>query len=334
MKDEGVVVPLREGSAARARSAGRHPSARDDAEILRFTGAAPDEVASVPPALPAPVGWSDRLGGALAFWRRRLEGDYDVDEYGFDPELTDSFTLPVLRLLYDRWFRVEVNGVQHIPATGGALLVANHAGGLWPLDAAMTAVAVRVEHPAQRYLRPLGADLLFGTPGLGTLARRTGATLACPEDADRLLAAGELVGVWPEGFQGIGKPFRERYELRRFARGGFVRSAITAGVPIVPVSIVGSEEIHPVLGNARLLARLLKLPYFPLTPTFPWLGPLGLVPLPSKWYIEFGAPIHTDELAAGTADDPSAVFDLTDQVRDSIQATLCRLLIQRGSVWR
>jgi 1-acyl-sn-glycerol-3-phosphate acyltransferase len=333
MKDEGVVVPLRGGSAARARSAQRHPSARDDAEILNFTGAAPDDVLT--PAAPAPAaGWSDRLGGALAFLRRRLEGDYAVDEYGFDPELADALTLPLLRTLYERWFRVEVNGVENVPATGGALLVANHAGGLWPLDAAMTAVAVHAEHSGGRYLRPLGADLLFGTPGLGTLARRTGATLACPEDADRLLAAGELVGVWPEGFAGIGKPFRERYELRRFARGGFVRSAITAGVPIVPVSIVGSEEIYPMLGNARPLARLLNLPYFPLTPTFPWLGPLGLVPLPSKWYIEFGAPIHTDELDAGTADDPTAVFDLTDQVRDSIQATLYRLLIQRGSVWR
>jgi 1-acyl-sn-glycerol-3-phosphate acyltransferase len=198
----------------------------------------------------------------------------------------------------------------------------------------MTAVAVHVEHPAGRFLRPLGADLLFGTPGLGTLARRGGATLACHDDAERLLRAGELVGVWPEGFKGIGKPFRERYELRRFGRGGFVRSAIAAGVPIIPVSIVGSEEIHPVLGNVPPLARLLNLPYFPLTPTFPWLGLLGLVPLPSKWYIEFGPPVYTDDLVPGTADDPSAVFDLTDQVRDSIQATLYRLLVQRRSVWR
>jgi 1-acyl-sn-glycerol-3-phosphate acyltransferase len=330
MRDEGVVIPLRGGSA-RARGAERHPSARDNAEILRFTGAT-EETAVETPA--SHRGWQERLAGGLAFLRRRIEGDYDVDEFGFDPELAQTLALPVFRTLYERWFRVEVNGVENIPATGGALLVANHAGGLWPLDAAMTAVAVHVEHPRGRYLRPLGADLLFGLPGLGTLARRGGATLACHDDAERLLNAGELVGVWPEGFKGIGKPFRERYELRRFGRGGFVRSAISAGVPIIPVSIVGSEEIHPVLGNARTLARLLNLPYFPLTPTFPWLGPLGLVPLPSKWYIEFGPALRTDELDRGTADDPSAVSDIADHVRDSIQSTLYRLLVQRGSVWR
>jgi 1-acyl-sn-glycerol-3-phosphate acyltransferase len=280
-----------------------------------------------------PTGES-RVAGALEFLRRRLDGDYAVDEFGFDADLTEHAVLPVLRPLYDTWFRVEVNGIEHIPASGGALLVANHAGGLWPLDAAMTAVAVHVEHPAHRFLRMLGADLLFNTPGLGTVARRTGATLACSEDADRLLAAGELVGVWPEGFKGIGKPFTERYKLQRFGRGGFVHTALAAGVPIVPVSIIGAEEIHPVLANVRTAARLFGLPYFPLTPTFPWLGPLGLVPLPSKWYIEFGAPIRTDELGAAAAADPLIVFDLTDRVRETIQSTLYRLLGQRRSVWR
>src|SRR5579859_5035673 len=120
----------------------------------------------------------------------------------------------------------------------------------------------------------LGADIVFATPGLGSLARNAGATLACTHDATRLLEAGELVGVWPEGFKGIGKPFRERYTLQRFGRGGFVQMALRAGVSIVPVSVVGAEEIHPVLGNAKTLARILNLPYFPLTPTFPWLGPL------------------------------------------------------------
>ena len=142
------------------------------------------------------------------------------------------------------------------------------------------------------------------------------------------------MGVWPEGFKGIGKPFRERYELQRFGRGGFVRAAVAAGAPIVPVSVVGSEEIQPVLANARVLARLLNLPYFPLTPTFPWLGPLGLVPLPSKWYLEFGTPVRTDSLGAGAAEDPALLFELTDRVRDTIQTTLHRLLVQRRSVWR
>ncbi|HZZ98132.1 MAG TPA: lysophospholipid acyltransferase family protein [Jatrophihabitantaceae bacterium] len=331
-RDEGVVIPLRSGPTRAQQGSERHPSAHEKADVLPFTGAPaePDEPALREP----PAGWDQRLADGLAFLRRRLDGDFEIDEYGFDHDFAETIELPALRALYERWFRVEVNGIENVPATGAALLVANHAGGLWPLDAAMTSVAVRLEHPAGRYLRPLAADLLFGVPGVGTLARRGGATLACQDDAERLLKAGELVGVWPEGFKGIGKLYRDRYRLRRFGRGGFVRSAISAGVPIVPVSIVGSEETHPMLGNARTLARLLNLPYFPLTPTFPWLGPLGLVPLPSKWYIEFGAPLRTDELAAGTADDPRAVFELTDQVRDRIQTTLYRLLAQRGSIWR
>jgi 1-acyl-sn-glycerol-3-phosphate acyltransferase len=193
---------------------------------------------------------------------------------------------------------------------------------------------VHLEHPRGRFLRPLAADLLFGTPVAGTVARRSGATLACQADAERLLRAGELVGVWPEGFKGIGKPYRDRYRLRRFGRGGFVRCALHVGAPIVPVSIVGSEEVYPMLGNARTLARVLNLPYFPLTPTFPWFGPLGLVPLPSKWHIEFGPPLATGHLGPDAAADPRVVFDITDQVREQIQATLDRLLAQRGSFWR
>ena len=316
------------GALARtpARRGGR---ASGDAEVVRLGG----EELAVPTAPTAPAGWEQRAADALAFLRRRISGEYDVDEFGYDPDLTESVVVPLLRPLYEKWFRVDVSGVEHLPRTGGALLVANHAGGLWPLDAAMTAFAVRENVPG-RTLRMLAADLVFATPGVGTIARRTGSTLACPPDAERLLRQGELVGVWPEGFKGIGKPFRDRYQLRRFGRGGFVAAAVTAGVPIIPVSIVGSEEIHPVLANARPLARLLGLPYFPITPTFPWLGPLGLVPLPSKWQISFGAPVHTERAAADSAGDPALLFDVTDEVRERIQTTLYRLLVQRRSVWR
>jgi 1-acyl-sn-glycerol-3-phosphate acyltransferase len=286
------------------------------------------------PPTPPRVSMGGQLEVARQFLRRRSTGEYPIDEFGFDRDLTEHALLPAAKAVYDKWFRVEINGIHNVPADGGALLVANHAGGLWPLDAVMTAVAVHVEHPAHRFLRMLGADLLFALPGVGSIARKYGATLACSADAQRLLAAGELVGVWPEGFKGIGKPFRERYKLQRFGRGGFVHAAICGGVPIVPVSIVGSEEIHPVLGNARVLARLFDLPYFPITPTFPWLGPLGLVPLPSKWYIEFGAPIHTEELDRDVAEDAAAVFDVADRVRETIQTSLYRLLVQRRSVWR
>jgi 1-acyl-sn-glycerol-3-phosphate acyltransferase len=295
----------------------------------------PDPDASEPPAAPVDdPAESEALAAMLAFLRRRLAGAYSVDDFGFDRELTESVLLPALRPLYQRWFRTEVSGAANIPDSGGALLVGNHAGGLWALDAVMTAVAVHDESPSARFLRLLGADLIFRTPVVGTLARKSGSTLACNPDAERLLADGELVGVFPEGFKGIGKPFTERYKLQRFGRGGFVTAALTAGVPIIPVSIVGSEEIHPLLGNAKTLARVFNLPYFPLTPTFPWLGPLGLVPLPSKWLIEFGEPIDTTSYGPDAAEDPMLVFELTDRVREVIQGTLYRLLARRSSIWR
>jgi 1-acyl-sn-glycerol-3-phosphate acyltransferase len=192
----------------------------------------------------------------------------------------------------------------------------------------MLAVAVHDEHPSHRFLRLLGADFVFRMPGLSEIARKSGGTLACNPDAERLLRAGELVGVFPEGFKGIGKPFGERYKLARFGRGGFVSAALRTGTPIIPVSIVGAEEIYPLLGNIRPLARLLGVPYFPVTPTFPWLGPLGLVPLPSKWLIEFGEAIQTTDLVE-SADDPMVVFNLADQVRETIQQTLHKLLERR-----
>jgi 1-acyl-sn-glycerol-3-phosphate acyltransferase len=273
---------------------------------------------------------ADTLAELIAFTRRRLTGDYPIDEFGFDAELTDTILLPIFRQLYRRWFRVEVIGAGHLPTEGSALLVANHSGTL-PMDSVMTAIAVRDSTPGGRHLRMLGADLVFRTAVLGSLARRTGQTLACAADAERLLGGGELVGVWPEGFKGVGKPFRDRYRLQRFGRGGFVSAALRTGAPIVPCAIVGAEEIYPKLADLTPLARLLGLPYVPVTPLFPLLGPLGLIPLPSKWYIEFGEPIPTDGFDPGSDEDPMLVFNLTDQVRETIQQTLYRLLSQRRS---
>jgi 1-acyl-sn-glycerol-3-phosphate acyltransferase len=275
----------------------------------------------------------ERLAEGLSFLRRRLTGDYDVDLFGFDKDFTEAVLLPLLRPLYRYWFRVEVRGADNIPAEGAALLVANHSGTI-PVDSLMTQVAVHDEHPAHRHLRMLGADLVFRIPLVADMARKSGTTLACNEDTERLLTSGELVGVWPEGFKGIGKPFSERYKLQRFGRGGFVSAAIRAGVPIVPCSIVGAEEIYPLIGNVEPLARLLRLPYVPVTPTFPWLGPLGLIPLPSKWIIQFGSPIPTDEFGASAAEDPMLVFDLTDRVRETIQHTLYTLLTERDNPFR
>ncbi len=274
--------------------------------------------------------WERRLAELMAFVRRRLEGDYEVDDYGFDRELTERFFMTALRPLAEKWFRLEVRGLDNIPASGGALVVSNHSGTV-PVDGLMTMLTVH-DH-AGRFLRPLGADLVFRLPVVSSLARKSGATLACNEDAERMLSGGELVGVWPEGFKGIGKPFSERYKLQRFGRGGFVSAALRTGVPIIPLSVVGAEEIYPLVGNVPSLARLLGVPYIPITPFFPWLGPLGMVPLPSKWILEFGEPIRTDSYDAAEAEDPMLVFNVTDQVRETIQHTLFDLLRERDGVF-
>ncbi|NEE00343.1 lysophospholipid acyltransferase family protein [Phytoactinopolyspora halotolerans] len=271
-----------------------------------------------------------RAESVLDFARRRLTGEFTVDPFGFDEELTENVLLPALRPLYRNWFRVDVRGIENVPADDAALVVANHSGTV-PVDSLMTQLAVHDEHPAHRHLRALGATLVFQLPVISDLARKSGSTLACNEDVEKLLSSGELVGVWPEGFKGVGKPYSERYRLQRFGRGGFVAAALRSRAPIVPCSIVGAEEIYPMIASADFLARLLRLPYLPITPTFPWLGPLGLVPLPSKWTIEFGEPIPTDEYPDGAADDPMVIFELTDQVRDTIQQTLNRLLDGRGN---
>jgi 1-acyl-sn-glycerol-3-phosphate acyltransferase len=280
------------------------------------------------PVLPHPddsEGWAD-------FFRRRMGGDYSVDEFGFDPELTDRVFLSLARPLYRSWFRVEATGLEHVPSDSAALIVANHSGTI-ALDAVMAQVALHDEHPAHRHLRMLGANLVFQTPFVGEVARKAGHTLACHPDAERLLADGQLVGVWPEGFKGIGKPFSQRYKLQRFGRGGFVAAALKTGSPIIPTAIVGAEEIYPMIANAGVVARILGLPYFPITPTFPWFGPLGMIPLPSKWLIHFGDPIPTDHFPDGAADDPMIVFNLTDQVREQIQQSLYRLLVKRPSAF-
>ncbi len=274
-------------------------------------------------------GWRRRVAGVADFVRRRAAGDYEVDESGFDPDFHASVLMPVSRAVYRDWFRVRMRGLEHVPAEGPALVVANHSGVL-PLDAIMLQSGLYDEHPAHRNLRLLGADLVYAIPGLASLARKSGHTRACPAEAARLLAAGELVGVFPEGFKGIGKPFSERYQLQRFGRNGFAATAIRAGVPIIPCAIVGAEEIYPMIGNAGSLARILGLPYFPVTPLFPWLGPLGAIPLPSNWIIEFCPPVPTGEYAAAGPARPAAVNELGGKVRDIIQQRIDQLVAERG----
>ena len=276
--------------------------------------------------------WEERFAEALQFLQRRVTGEYAVDDFGFDKDFTTHTVFPVLRLLKEKWFRIEVRGIENIPDEGGALVVSNHSGTV-AIDSVMTQLALHDAHPKGRFLRMLGADLVFQLPVVGDIARKTGSTLAANADANRLLREGELVGVWPEGFKGVGKPFRERYKLQRFGRGGFVSTAIRAEVPIIPCSVVGAEEVYPMIGNMKTLARLVGAPYAPITPFFPLLGPLGLIPLPSKWIIEFGPPIDTASLGPSAADDPMLLFEFTDQVRETIQQTLYSILVTRRSVF-
>lgn len=314
-----------------------HPDTRPSSEpppqpTTTATTAPPDTDAAPIAEVPEQEATDDAVAAAIEFIHRRLTGDYTVDDFGFDADFTDHVSLTALRVLYRSWFRVKARGLEHIPATGGALIVANHSGVI-ALDALMTMVAVHDEHPNNRHLRMLGADLVFKTPVLASLARKVGTTLASRTDAERLLNAGHIVGVWPEGFKGTGKHFSDRYKLQRFGRGGFVSAAIEAGVPIIPCSIVGAEETYPMMSNVKPLARLFGVPYWPITPTWPLLGPLGLCPLPSKWFIEFGEPIDTASYGISAHDDPMAVFDMMDQVRETIQETLYALLVERGHTY-
>lgn len=282
------------------------------------------------PAPPVAGEAKDRLSEAADFVRRRLAGEYEVDpETGFDPELNRAVLMPPVRALYKGWFRVEMRGLEHVPTWGGALVVANHSGVL-PLDALMLQVGILDEHPAARHLRMLGADLVYSVPLLGRLARASGHVPAHREEADQLLQAGELVGVFPEGFKGIGKLFSDRYKLQRFGRGGFVRTALRNGVPMIPCAIVGAEEIYPMVANWRELATRLKLPYFPITPLFPWLGPLGAIPLPSKWLIEFCDPVPTDGFTPDQRDDDGVINELAGKVKDTIAGKIAELLAERG----
>jgi 1-acyl-sn-glycerol-3-phosphate acyltransferase len=335
MNDVAKVIRLQDlATVPRPRPATRNWTGSADRSVTSLT----DRL--TPPTPTAPRSVTDLMRDALGrqigrtaeFARRRVTGDYQVDEFGFDEHLLESVLLPALRPLADKWFRVQTSGMENVPEVGGALIVANHAGTV-PIDGLMLQLAVHDHHAKQRALRLLAADLVFEMPMLGTLARKAGHTLACRPDAERLLSAGELTGVFPEGFKGVGKKYADRYKLQRFGRGGFVAAAVRAGVPIIPCSIVGSEEIYPKIADIKPLARLLGLPYFPVTPTFPHLGPLGAVPLPSKWYIEFGTPISTTEYQAEDADDPMLMFEVTDQVRETIQQTLYKLLVRRRNAF-
>ncbi|MBA3393995.1 MAG: acyltransferase family protein [Deltaproteobacteria bacterium] len=270
-----------------------------------------------------------------AVWRRWREiamwGRSDVvDDFGRDPRATARWEW-LFEFLYSKWFRVEATGLQHIPSKGRALLVANHAGSL-PYDSAMVMHAVRRDHPARRDVRPLVEDTVFHLPFLGPIMNRIGGVRADPENAERLLKKDELVAVFPEGEKGMGKLWKDRYRLQRFGRGGFVKLALRTGSPIIPVAVVGAEEAAPMLGKVTWFAKNIGIPWIPVTPTFPWLGPAGLLPLPSKWYVEFGTPIDLGNAhGPAAAEDRLLVNRLADQIRTQIQSMIEGLLSKRRS---
>jgi 1-acyl-sn-glycerol-3-phosphate acyltransferase len=255
----------------------------------------------------------------------------EVDEFGLDRSF-DAKLRPVLDFVYRRYFRVQTEGIENVPNEGRAVVVGNHSGSI-PLDGLMLRAALRNDHPAARDLRWLAEDFLFYLPFAGVFMNRAGAVRACQENAERLLSRDNLIAVFPEGVQGIRKLFRERYQLQRFGRGGYIRLCLRTRAPLIPCAIIGGEEASPLLYRFDTLADLLRIPYLPVTPTFPALGALGLVPAPTKWRIKFGEPIPFDNYGPEAADDDLLVGRLSERVRGTIQSMLDNGLKARRSVW-
>jgi 1-acyl-sn-glycerol-3-phosphate acyltransferase len=238
-------------------------------------------------------------------------------------------------LLYDYWWRVHAVGLERVPPAGGVILAVNRSGTLLPYEPLMVRHALIVEHPAHRDARPLLDDWVMRLPVLGPTLASEGAVRANAKNARRLLEHSQAVIVYPEGEQAVAKAFRDRYRLARFERGGFARLAIETGTPIVPVAVIGAEEVHPVLARVDRVGQLVGLPTLPLTPTFPLLGLAGLVPLPTKWTLMFGEPLDTAKRhAVGDASDAKAVARLSDQVRERLQALVLEGLRRRRSIFR
>ena len=263
--------------------------------------------------------------------KRRWRGEYETDEWGYDPEVLESVR-PFFNFLYEKYWRVETTGLENIPASGRALLVSNHSGHI-PWDGAMIGNAVLSEHPEERLVRTLFARMFPAMPFLSTFLVKVGQALANVDNGVRLLEQEELVLVFPEGIKGISKLFKDRYRLARFGRGGFVKMALKTGAPIIPVSVVGAEETYITLRRTTLLNRITGYPIPPISLRWPWFGLLGLVPLPTKWYIDFGEPIKMDEFGSDAENNLILISQLTNQIRNEIQQMIYTRLAQRQSIF-
>jgi 1-acyl-sn-glycerol-3-phosphate acyltransferase len=277
-------------------------------------------------------------GGEVARDLRQLlpgvEPERQVDDWGRSERVEGLLDRTLVEFFYRLWFRCEVEGIEYVPDEGGALIVSNHAGAL-PPDAPMIAKAIKEEHPRNRRLHITVEHFFKGYPGFSMLLPKVGAVPAHPANVHRLLFdEGQLVLVFPEGRKGTEKLYKDRYRLRRFGRGGFVEAAMRAGVPIVPVAVVGAEEAQPAFAQVPLLQRLTGLIYFPITPTFPHLGPLGMLGyLPAKFMIRFLAPVRTDDMGDEPWEDKGLVQTVAHDIRATIQEELFDMLGDRKSVW-
>lgn len=265
-------------------------------------------------------------------WKYRDEQQFfEVDEFGLDPAMI-KLVEPLMQFLYHHYFRVDVEGAANMAIGGPALLVANHSGSI-AYDGAITNIAVMNNHPQRRYARYLVDDFVYNLPFIGTFIQRTGGVRACHENATKLIEHGHMIMVFPEGIKGISKLYENRYRLERFGRGGYVRLAMRTGVPIIPTAIIGAEEIHPLIWKSVKLGKLLGLPFFPFTPTFPWLGPFGAIPLPTKWRIIFGRPVPFSRYKPRDAENPKLVGKLSERIRGEIQRMIDDALKKRVSLW-
>jgi 1-acyl-sn-glycerol-3-phosphate acyltransferase len=272
--------------------------------------------------LPTQIGWLDQFLSeherkVLVAFSSLVEGEMPYDRYGFSPEVSKR-AFPIAYALYRRYFRVKSTGHEHIPREGPAILAGNH-GGLLPFDAAMGIVDVAIHSDPPRLTRAI-VDLWAGSlPWINVLYARLGQVIGTRENFSDLLSNGQLVLVFPEGIEGIRKTISHRYTLQEF-RVGFIEQALREQAPIVPVAFVGSADQAPILYDIKPLAKLLGLPVAPITPTFPWLGPLGLLPYPVSYKIIYGEPMEFHQsYSAEDADDPVLVRDLAEQVRRRVQ---------------
>jgi 1-acyl-sn-glycerol-3-phosphate acyltransferase len=276
------------------------------------------------------------MGAAPAAVRttRRTKRRPARDLFGYDPEVHARLR-PVAEFLYRRYWRVQAAGIEHVPGNGAALIVSNHSGAI-PFDATMIATAIDLEHPQHRLVRFLYDRFVAAMPYVGEFYNKMGSSVASFQNARCLLEAGEVVGIFPEGVEGVAKGIWESYHLQRFHHG-FVRLSLQLGVPIIPTAVVGAEEIYPVIGkwkNLGPLKELLNVPYVPVTPLFPWFGLLGMIPLPTKWHIRFGAPIRFYEnRRIPRAPQPRTVHALAERVRRQVQGMVHELLAERESVF-